>query len=233
MMRVALRSWVGVGGITLSLCACGGKTVEGSGQGTGGGQGATTTGAGGTQSGAEGSSSSAGGGSSVGGAMGATCSSRSDCSLYSDCCTCRALPRSAGVHACDVLCNQDACSAAGISEDDVACVAGRCVLNRSCDDSNVTCEVATPTCERWSAPEVVDDCYTGRCLPVDECSRVASCKVCEGAELACAVYVTQLGLQYHCVFAPAGCDVDDCECMGVCSDGFTCGPGLSCNCLGC
>lgn len=144
----------------------------------------------------------------------------------------RALPERRGPRLrCDV--RSDACLAEGISEDDVACVAGRCVLNRNCDDSNVTCEVATPACAQWNVPEVVDGCYTGRCLPVDQCSGVASCKVCEGAGLACAVYVTQLGVQNHCVVALPACAADDCECMGICSDGFICGPGLSCNCLGC
>ncbi len=179
------------------------------------------------------STTASSGGAGGGGGADDKCSSREDCVLFSDCCTCRALTSARKAPECDLFCIQDSCSAAGITEEDVACVAGRCVLDRSCDDSNVTCEVATPNCEPASAPEVVDDCYTGRCLPVDQCSRVASCDACEAGGFACAVYATQVGVQNHCVSVLEACDANDCECMGVCTAPFSCGSDLSCSCPVC
>jgi hypothetical protein len=124
----------------------------------------------------------------------------------------------------------------GVSEEDVACFAGRCVINRSCDDRFVTCDVATPNCEAGTAPEVDDGCYTGTCREVSQCATVTACDVCEAADLNCVALFAQGDPVYQCVATREGCDPDDCECMGVCDSPFSCdesGEGLSCFCLLC
>jgi hypothetical protein len=124
----------------------------------------------------------------------------------------------------------------GITDGDVTCAAGRCVIDRSCDDRYVTCDVATPECGDGSAPEVRDGCYTGTCREVAQCLGVSSCAVCEAAGLNCVTLSALGGPNYQCVSTREGCDPTDCECMGVCTSPFVCDPGaeqLSCSCLSC
>jgi hypothetical protein len=208
---------------TGSTGASGGATGSG-GASSSLGSGGDSTGSGGHATGGE-----AGGGGAP--APGEACSTTDDCTLFADCCQCRAIEAGTTRGMCRLNCLQDACSAMGITDQDVACIAGRCVLNRACDNRGVTCRVAVPECLINEVPEVADDCYTGQCLPVDQCSRVSSCEVCEKAGLEC---VSLDARSYHCVEPVRGCDPADCECMGVCTPPYQCGnDGLSCFCTVC
>jgi len=137
---------------------------------------------------------------------------------------------------CRLACDEPACDAEGVSEADVACLAGRCVINRSCDDRYVLCDVATPNCDAGTLPEVEDGCYTGNCREITQCSWVSSCDVCKAADLACVTFSTLGGPTYQCVATREGCDPLDCGCMGVCNSPFICDAGedtLHCSCLAC
>jgi hypothetical protein len=137
---------------------------------------------------------------------------------------------------CRLACDQPACDAQGVSDEDVACLAGRCVINRSCDDRYVLCDVAPPSCEAGTAPEVEDGCYTGTCREISQCALVSSCDVCEAADLNCVTFSDVGGPGYQCVATREGCDPKDCVCMGVCPSPFSCGvvgDTLSCSCVSC
>jgi len=220
----------GIGGQAGGGAGAGGKGGTG---GQGGGA-AGAGGAGGSPKGGAGGGSGKGGvgGSGSGGAAGSAshgeCTQASDCVLHDDCCTCASVPKSDVGATCNIACVADLCASRGITPADVTCVAGRCVLARSCNSTNVLCKVATPACAAGSLPIVSGSCYTGTCLPAEECSDVASCDVCTSAGFACVTDQVLGGPSYHCVTVPPACaSAPTCQCLGVCSGAFQCSDPAS------
>lgn len=207
--------------------------------GASGGTGGTARGGSGGALGGHGGSAGAGGGAS-GGAAGshAECAQASDCVLHNDCCACEAVPKTASIASCNIECLVSDCEAHRITNPDVACVAGRCVLALSCDATHIACTVAQPSCPAGSLPAVSGSCYTGACLPVAQCSEVASCDACTAAGLACVTDQALGGSPHHCVTIPAACSAaPTCGCLGVCTGGFQCADPASttlvCQCPAC
>ncbi|MDX2053648.1 MAG: hypothetical protein SFV15_14705 [Polyangiaceae bacterium] len=190
---------------------------------------------------ASGGGSSAGVGGSGSGGQNSShgeCATVQDCTLFSDCCSCAAVPSGELTPSCLLACIVSACTSQQVTEGDIACVAGRCVLNRSCDDRAVTCDAPTPQCDGGRVPEVANNCYTGRCLPPSECSSVSSCAVCTQANLRCAIQEGRPGNTFHCVETPPACQGNvSCGCMGVCQGLFQCpdpsAKALMCVCPAC
>lgn len=150
---------------------------------------------------------------------GGVCQTASDCKMHDDCCTCDVYSAAADPPSCDMSCKQNACEARGIATDEVACVAGRCVFARSCNTSQVVCEVVMPTCPDGQIASAKGNCY-GPCLPIGRCSEVSSCDVCKSARLACVTIEAEIRPVYHCVSTPAACTNNPtCGCMNVCTGG--------------
>jgi hypothetical protein len=168
------------------------------------------------------------------------CTTAADCELFTDCCSCLAVRKGTSMASCKMMCLQSDCAAHRITVADVTCRAGRCVLNRSCNDKAVICNGPTPACatDTGQAAVVVNGCYDGSCLPVSECSDVASCDVCTKAGLLCASFAERSGPTFQCVTTPEKCvTAPTCACMGVCSGWFQCteplGRSLACQCPTC
>jgi len=262
MQHRSFIAWVPVFSL---LIGCAGAAFEGSGntggqaaasggavQGTGGRTSGGASSTGGKASSSGGSRASGGttslGGAGSGGMLGsggsnsgshAECQTAADCELFDDCCSCASVPKGALSASCLLACIQSSCSAAQINTAELACVQGRCVLNRSCDDRKIACDAAlAPACPEGQAPEVGATCYTGRCLAVTECSAVVSCDVCAQVNLRCSTQETQLGSTYHCVETPSACQNSaSCACMSVCQGAFQCAEpssaSLMCVCSTC
>lgn len=205
--------------------------------GTGGTSGSGGVGGTGGTSGSGGS----GGTSGTGGAGGGNepeCITADDCKLFNDCCNCESIPASADEPpVCERLCVIDACGSLGVS--DVACVAGRCVLDANCNAADVVCGGLDPApCEPGQTHVVNNGCFGG-CVDSNECREVTSCDAC-GPDQVCVQYVTQLGPEVHCVDILPACNASpSCECMGnstcttpfdLCSDSNV---GISCDCPVC
>nr|HEX4316503.1 hypothetical protein [Kofleriaceae bacterium] len=61
----------------------------------------------------------------------------------------------------------------GVSCDAEGTCAPACVANGqvgSCDASSVKCNMAPPSCEAGTTPGVLDACWSGYCIPNDECT---------------------------------------------------------------
>jgi hypothetical protein len=219
------RLWV----VCLALIACGGTTRAEKGSGDGGSDGGT----------ASGGENGTGGSTATGGAAPvapATCLIDSDCFLFEDCCSCRPAAKAAPPQGCAADCANFACTLGGAERRDVKCVAGRCTFDRTCDSRKVTCRIAAPDCAAGTAPEVLWQCYTGKCIAVEHCESVDSCDVCARAGLPC-VAITLLGASgTHCVRKPLSCDAPTCECMNACV-GLSClqrgDAGIACYCPAC
>jgi hypothetical protein len=102
----------------------------------------------------------------------------------------------------------DACGALGLDSDDAICAAGRCVLNRRCDDSDVG-------------------------LPLAECGAVTSCDLCERAGLRCVGtrgHGPNAPVTHHCVTEPPECaGTPTCACLKFCPEPSECwDPSLTC-----
>jgi hypothetical protein len=228
----------GSGGVT-----GGSGGVTGGSGGVTGGSGGVAGGTGATGGGGLGGASNGGtGGGGTGGTSAAQpeCKADSDCKVFSDCCTCMAVPIAENPTSCPLTCVIDSCVAAGAPKLP-ACVAGRCVMGFECDSSKVTCKSLPPKCGAGQVPQVSGDCWKGGCVAADECQSVHACSDCTGS-LACASYQTQLGPQAHCVDIPKSCGgAATCACMGpsVCTDPFSScndlsgSQGVSCGCPTC
>ena len=219
--------------------AGGGGGVAGSGDaaGSAGGGAGGKGGTGGQAGGGAGAGGSAAGGG-AGSASHGECTQASDCVLHDDCCTCASVPKDDLGATCNIACVADLCASRGITSVDVTCVAGRCVLARSCNPTSVTCKIATPACSTGSLPIVSGLCYAGGCLPVAQCSDVASCDVCTSAGLVCVTDQVLGGPSYHCVTVPSACSsTPTCQCLGTCSGAFQCSDPAStqpvCDCPTC
>jgi hypothetical protein len=261
-----MRSLAFIGLALFVTVSCGGESENGASGGAGGSGGSATGGSstggsagsstggsatGGTASGGSAGSSTGGSagsstggsaGSSTGGSAGATsasaeCTADADCKVFEDCCTCAGVPTGENPAICKMACTDQKCKQLGVSSTEVACIAGRCVKGFDCDTSKVTCKMATPICNAGETPQVSGTCYTGDCVPADECHSVPDCAKCAATD-ACVSYVAQLGPQRHCVSIPAACGGNaSCSCLGpttcispfnACSDlsgikGVTCG----------
>jgi hypothetical protein len=189
---------------------------------------------GGNQSGGAGATSG-GAGASAGGAgpelTVAECSTADDCQIFTDCCTCAALPKSEQRDACPGLCIQSACQARGLGAAKAICVANRCVFDVTCDRSQVTCEAPTPTCPAGQLPSVNGTCWGG-CVPAHDCRAVTTCDDC-GANHVCVRNELQLPSK-HCVEVSASClSQPSCECTNACA--FQCSDeaGIGCFCVSC
>jgi hypothetical protein len=101
------------------------------------------------------------------------CETASDCALGSDCCFCEAVPRGVVV-GCPADCLTARCDVLGITEQDILCLGGRCVLNRECDSKKATCDASAPVCPASvylpdSVPMIEHGCW-GDCLESSECA---------------------------------------------------------------
>jgi hypothetical protein len=193
-----------------------------SGAGNGGvsgsaGTGGTLGGAGGTLGGTGGTGGS-GNAAGTGGRGGAECETASDCQMVSDCCTCAAEPKSKLLPVCQSVCVTDQCTSKQIAPSEVACEFGRCVIARSCNLAEVSCEVAQPVCPVGTIPSVQGNCF-GPCLPPTECSSVTSCSDC--ANLAVCVRNEAQLQTYGCVVPAQSCQSGSyCSCLGACMSPF-------------
>jgi hypothetical protein len=225
----------GTGAVTM------GGTSSASG-GTGAGAGAVTMGGSSSASGGTGvvAGSSSGGGAGASGSGGTgvgICILSEQCRVIDDCCTCAAIGPDESAPLCPIDCAFGTCPRNGAGEPPSAsCVAGRCVLDLSCNTRYVSCDAAPPRCPAGSVPSVAGSCWTGGCLPVTECSSVASCEVCEASGTTCINTTIGLGDSFHCVLPPPGCD-GTCSCMQTCRPNEQCieGEPLTCyyDCITC
>jgi hypothetical protein len=219
----------GQGGST-SGASSGGTTSKGGSSGTspsGGDAGTTPTGgvggsAGSSTGGVGGSAGSASGGTSGTGGGGRECESADDCKIFSDCCSCAAVPKSADPAVCELLCIQDQCSALQIEPSEVTCSFGRCVLDRSCNHANALCNSQPQACPDGQVRSVTENGCWGPCLPPTECRDVTNCASCADGDV-CVIEQPQIQT-YGCVRPDASCSKGNyCECLDPCpTTGFVC-----------
>jgi hypothetical protein len=219
----------GSGGST-SGASSGGTPSKGGSAGTspsGGDAGTTPTGgasgsAGSATGGVGGSAGSATGGTSGTGGGGRECETADDCEIFSDCCSCEAVPKGAEHAVCERLCIQDQCSALQIARDEVTCSFGRCVLDRSCNHALSTCDSLPPPCDGDLVRSLADAGCWGPCLPPTECRDVTDCSSCAAGDV-CVIEQPQIQT-YGCVRPDASCTKGNyCECLDACpTTGFVC-----------
>jgi hypothetical protein len=187
-----------------------------------------------------------GGGAATGGAAGgsatAECTQDSDCKPFEDCCTCSAVPVGENPSMCKSACTEKKCAVLGVSPTAASCVAGRCVKGFECDATKVACAAASPVCDPGEVPQVSGACWTGACVPAEQCASVTSCATCATANFACAAFEMPAGPEAHCVSLPAVCAGNaTCACLGPsvclspyssCSD-FSGVMGVACGCPTC
>jgi hypothetical protein len=229
----------GSGGSVGGAGGSGGLHAGGAGGGLGGEAGGVSGGSAGSPSG--GSAGSPSGGSGGTATAQPECTSAADCKVFEDCCRCDGVPKSEEPASCKLACTVGKCTELGVSPTSVDCVAGRCVKGYDCDTTKLTCRVAEPACQPGEVPQMLDQCYTGACVPASQCSFVPECGKCAAGD-ACASYVTQLGPLRHCVSIPAACGgAASCSCLGpttclqpfgMCSE-FSGILGVSCECPVC
>jgi hypothetical protein len=184
------------------------------GNSNGGGSGASGEGG----SGGSGEGGSAGGG--AGGGGGRECETADDCVLLQDCCSCMGAPEGATLPYCNLVCIQSRCQASQIGTDEVTCSFGRCVIDRSCNRSAVTCTEAPMPCPNGEVRSVREGCF-GPCLPPTECRDVTACSDC--GDDVCVIEEPQIP-RTGCVRPPDSCTKGDyCDCLDACPpSGFVC-----------
>lgn len=161
----------------------------------------------------------------------AECVTADDCQVFTDCCTCAAVPTSEENLACPGLCIQSACQARGLGTAKATCVANRCVFDVSCDSSRVTCEAATPTCPAGQVPSVSGACW-GPCVPAQDCQEVTNCNDCAAGQVCVRNELQPPST--HCVEVSASClQHPNCDCTNACD--FQCSDetGIGCFCVSC
>jgi hypothetical protein len=233
---------VGAGGSSGGSPGTGGTATGG--QATGGTNvGGTATGGratGGTSVGGTATGGTAMGGKNTGGTGGIgypECAEAKDCALFTGCCSCLPMPVGSSLPICNISCIQSDCDARGIGREEVACIAGRCVFNRTCSAVNTVCSIPAPSCVAGEVPLLLNGCYAGGCARPEDCADVDSCEVCKDPGLSCATFEV-LPPSHHCVTSPPECqDKPTCACMGVCSGVMSCvqpdSTDLICQCPGC
>ena len=199
----------------------------------------STTGEPGTTgtTGATGSTSDAG--TSTGGPPADGCVSDDDCALHNDCCDCYGLPKGQVDPSCPADCEQPTCDALQI--DQAVCRFGVCITEKlDCDASKVVCKALPPDCPEGELPGVNNDCWSGTCVPIVNCSAVPTCDLCPGGTM-CVQKISKQQTWPACEPIPAECGGEiDCECAGaaVCTGAFNIcndleGNQLSCGCPAC
>jgi hypothetical protein len=225
----------------------GGSAATGGGAGVSAGgnagvAGALTGGTAGDGSGSAGGSGGLGGQDGMSGRAGTTgvgheCETAADCTLVSDCCRCdTALVLQSYRPSCDAACEVDQCTEMGITDEEVACTFGRCVIARSCDWRQVECAAGPPTCAPGFVPSVREQdpvrCW-GPCLLATECDGVTDCDACPTGSVCVH---DALGSKRTCIVPPPHCSAGSyCECLAPCAVGgcVETGNELSCACVTC
>jgi hypothetical protein len=219
----------GAAGGTTPVGGAGGSAGASAGSGTGASGGVGATGAIGGAGAMGGVGAIAGttseGGASGGGASGAAgapfvreCETADDCVMMNDCCGCRAASKTTGGSSCLLPCiGGNACEDAGIGLDELECVAGRCVIDRSCNVNGAVCSEAPPSCPDGLVPSLVDDCF-GACLPPTQCRDVTNCGDC--ADAHCVESEAWMS-STTCVPPVPGCSSGNlCSCLDPCPIGI-------------
>jgi hypothetical protein len=170
------------------------------------------------------------------GGAAAECTTATDCELIDDCCFCAAHGKATPSPVCLMQeCKKNQC---GSPQPTPACVGGQCVLDVSCDATQVSCP-AVPACPPGMIPTVVANCW-GWCVDPTQCPSVTTCRDC--GDYPCAQLDFMSGRVTRCIRTPAVCtDSPNCSCLGhaVCGSypGMLCGdvsPGvLGCYCPSC
>jgi hypothetical protein len=229
------------------LAACGSVEDDAASGGTGGAGGAAgsvvdaSAGTAGSSAAGGSAGTSSGGSAGTGGSAGVPgappeCASAQDCVVHADCCTCQSLaPGEPTPAVCDKTCLVDVCTSMGSPA--LECIAGRCVLDKTCDVSKVTCTSPAPVCADGELPVVSGSCWGSGCIKASECSEVTDCDSCDPSLYSCVRYQTELGPSHHCVTVPSQCAADPtCACMGssVCIEPYSsCTDLSSVQALGC
>jgi hypothetical protein len=134
---------------------------------------------------------------------------------FSDCCRCEGVPKGADQQFCDLVCITDACSALAIGPDEVTCAHGRCVIDRSCDAADATCNSVPEACPNGQVRSVTEGGCWGGCLPPRECREVTDCASCGEGDV-CVENQTQL-FSTSCVRPEPSCTKGNyCECLDAC-----------------
>ncbi len=196
----------------------------------------TTTGESATSTGGPGSSSDT---DTTGGPPLEACVSDKDCALHDDCCDCYGVPNGQVDPICALRCDQSMCSQLEI--DMAVCRFGVCVTEKlDCDGSKVLCKSLPPNCSEGQLPGVMDNCWTGSCIPIRNCNAVPDCKLCPEGEM-CVQKISKQQSWPACEPIPTDCGGEiDCGCAGaaVCTAPFDAcndldGNQLSCGCPVC
>ncbi len=229
------------GGETGGSGGAAGSAASAGQSGSGAGAGQAGSAGSGAAAGTAGSAGASGEAGSGGSAPAPECTDASQCTLFSDCCSCVALAPGETVEPCPALCFVDKCTELGIDPSKAPeCQAGQCVVGFDCDASKVVCTSAVPpSCEAGEVPSVTGGCW-GPCVPAHECSFVPDCSDCDPTLHTCVTNVAWT-TDRHCVPTPPAC-IDDpsCSCLqnavcidpfGVCTDSPS--GGISCECPNC
>lgn len=178
--------------------------------------------------------------------MGATCEQDSDCEIFTDCCTCDVIAVGEQPPACNVPeCFVEVCGTYDLGAQQAVCRFGRCTFAKvTCNPTAVTCKTLPPDCAPGTLPSVVDDCWSGKCTPVEACDWAPDCAACttDPDPLVC-VLKGQKGAYHVCQPKPAACgDAPeiDCACgQEICdaspphTECHDLTPGIECACPFC
>jgi hypothetical protein len=176
-------------------------------------------------------------GDSTGGGAGpdTSCEVDRDCQVINDCCSCSAVNVEVVPECGRQNCFAPLCG--GITPAAV-CELGTCAIEWSCNSLLVTCDAAPPECPEGQLPSTNEGCYTGSCVPAEECDVVPDCSYCSADE-ACIATESQLGSVLECEPMPPECaGTPSCACLPnacdpaleTCVDGRS---GITCTCPAC
>ena len=177
------------------------------------------------------------GGSGGSGGGGLECETADDCVMFSDCCSCAAVPKGTSIPGCDLVCITDQCTAQQIGRDEITCAFGRCVVDRSCNHAQATCNSMPETCPSGQVRSVTENGCWGPCLPPTECREVTDCSDC--GEAVCVGFSAFVPPATGCVVPEPSCTKGNyCECLDACpqSAAYECvevDDGVSCYCPVC
>ncbi|HEY0134267.1 MAG TPA: hypothetical protein VGB85_09310, partial [Nannocystis sp.] len=178
-------------------------------------------------------------GTSTGEPPSEACVSDDDCALHNDCCECYGLPKGQVDPSCPADCEQPICDMLQI--DQAVCRFGVCITEKlDCDGSKVVCKSLPPECPDGQIPGVLNNCWSGTCVPIVNCNAVPTCDLCPDGTM-CVQKISKQQTWPACEPIPAECGGEiDCECAGaaVCTGAFNIcndleGNELSCGCPAC
>lgn len=212
-----------------SCCPCPSGTFDSIECGVGGG---SATGGATSQGGATSTATTSSGGTPTTTPVGVECNADADCRLEGDCCGCYSFGPGQS-SSCPMECLTSATCNGFDPQPVPRCIAGRCTLDRSCDDRKVVCKRVTPQCDAGKLPTLFegDTCWDDNCIDIVDCSAVTGCDVCKSNGLMC-VYDADTDVA-HCVSQPVECAAaSKCAChRGLCG-AKTCtdtATGISCS----